>query len=313
MEVLGVLLDLLAERTDIPHPAPTPQQTLEALEAAGAPTELLALYRAVGDDVAGLFPPNERRLPRTLVRPQHLVRLHRHFSQQHPGTWPFALDRTLRGWALRDGRVCILHAEHNIPETEQTLQAALEARLAELRGETLVWDADADGFVVPGGRRARTLADLADPEAVASLTSHIREGLRADGEAIVAGLGRFGAFTANAERAGRVYFKADDAFRDALQHDTPNLQDPVLNALIEAIKVSSRPQPFHWSGIGTFSGTRSRAHSGRNPGTGEMIHIPASMVASFTPYPGLVRYALGGANDVVLEAAQGAAIMRALG
>ena len=58
----------------------------------------------------------------------------------------------------------------------------------------------------------------------------------------------------------------------------------VLNAAIDAITASLvEGEKVHISGFGTFEVKERSAHIGRNPHTGEAIHIPATRVPVFKP------------------------------
>jgi DNA-binding protein HU-beta len=56
--------------------------------------------------------------------------------------------------------------------------------------------------------------------------------------------------------------------------------DAVINGITEALK---RGERVTISGFGTFTSAKRKARVGRNPQTGEPIHIAARTVARFTP------------------------------
>ncbi len=60
--------------------------------------------------------------------------------------------------------------------------------------------------------------------------------------------------------------------------DSANAVDAVFSAITNALK---NGQEVRLVGFGTFSVARRAASEGRNPRTGEKIHIPASMQPKF--------------------------------
>lgn len=56
--------------------------------------------------------------------------------------------------------------------------------------------------------------------------------------------------------------------------------ESVISGITAALK---RGERVTISGFGTFSASKRRARTGRNPQTGEPINIPARTVARFTP------------------------------
>jgi DNA-binding protein HU-beta len=54
--------------------------------------------------------------------------------------------------------------------------------------------------------------------------------------------------------------------------------DPTTGVIAKALQAGDKVQ---LSGFGTFEAKSRKARTGRNPRTGEPIHIPASMTATF--------------------------------
>ena len=60
--------------------------------------------------------------------------------------------------------------------------------------------------------------------------------------------------------------------------------EKVLNALLDSIQAAlSEGKNVTLVGFGTFSISDRNERTGRNPRTGETIHIPASKIAKFKP------------------------------
>ena len=81
-----------------------------------------------------------------------------------------------------------------------------------------------------------------------------------------------------AELIDWVYSKHEDLTKKA----TGEIVDNVFDALAEAIRSDGR---FSYPGFGTFTVKDRKARPGRNPRTGEPIHIPASRTVGFKPSP----------------------------
>ncbi|MBF2098253.1 MAG: HU family DNA-binding protein [Gloeomargaritaceae cyanobacterium C42_A2020_066] len=65
---------------------------------------------------------------------------------------------------------------------------------------------------------------------------------------------------------------------------TKKSTEEVLNAVIEAItEAVAEDKKVTLVGFGSFEAKVRKEREGRNPGTGEIIHIPAKKVPSFTP------------------------------
>lgn len=72
--------------------------------------------------------------------------------------------------------------------------------------------------------------------------------------------------------------------------DAADAVDAVLATIEDALK---RGSEVTFSGFGKFHVAERGAREGRNPSTGEKIHIPASRVPRFTPGSGLKRAVKG--------------------
>lgn len=60
--------------------------------------------------------------------------------------------------------------------------------------------------------------------------------------------------------------------------------EKVLTAIFESIEETlKRGEKVHLVGFGTFEARPRKAREGRNPQTGEVIQIPATMVPAFKP------------------------------
>lgn len=66
--------------------------------------------------------------------------------------------------------------------------------------------------------------------------------------------------------------------------DATRAVDAVFDAITAALK---KGDDVRLVGFGTFSAARRKAREGRNPRTGETIHIPESTQPKFTPGKGL--------------------------
>lgn len=66
--------------------------------------------------------------------------------------------------------------------------------------------------------------------------------------------------------------------------DATRAVDAVFDAITAALK---RGDDVRLVGFGTFSATKRKAREGRNPRTGETIHIPASTQPKFAAGKGL--------------------------
>ncbi len=64
--------------------------------------------------------------------------------------------------------------------------------------------------------------------------------------------------------------------------------DRVIGALFDTVtEVVKAEDKVAWPGFGTFSGSMKAAREGRNPATGETIHIAAARACKFSPASGL--------------------------
>ena len=64
------------------------------------------------------------------------------------------------------------------------------------------------------------------------------------------------------------------------------LVEDVFTTLVEAVK---QEDGFSLRGFGTFRPAIRKARTGRNPRTGEAVHIPAKITVSFKPAAALVQ------------------------
>lgn len=71
---------------------------------------------------------------------------------------------------------------------------------------------------------------------------------------------------------------------DLTKKDTGTLIDIVFETVSSAIEDEQR---FSYPNFGTFNVKHRKAREGRNPRTGEPIHIPASNTVGFKPSPAL--------------------------
>ncbi len=79
--------------------------------------------------------------------------------------------------------------------------------------------------------------------------------------------------------------KADVVDRVAGEAGVPRQQaESVLNAFFDTVRSAARSgDRIGWPGFGSFSTTRRKARTGRNPRTGEAVKIPATKAVKFSP------------------------------
>ncbi len=78
--------------------------------------------------------------------------------------------------------------------------------------------------------------------------------------------------------------KADVVDRVAGEAGVPRQQaESVLNAFFDTVRSAARSgDRIGWPGFGSFSTTRRKARTGRNPRTGEAVKIPATKAVKFS-------------------------------
>jgi hypothetical protein len=188
LSALEVILDWMVEHAEgFVRPPPTPEATLAALSAQGAPESLLALYRTLSQSAAGLLPSGTGEGGCVLRPAEHLL-----------------LRRVADEWPIGGGVARLFMAGEAVfadirdgqrQKLGDTLEEALERHLEHLLTGALGWDPFAEKLVPaerlpPQSVISRIVAEVThEPGAFELWTREILEDLLTRGRADLPGLG----------------------------------------------------------------------------------------------------------------------------